>query len=714
MDEKQASPELSQAKLPPTQREQVAANPPSRKDNDKPHPKRARLTHANLALFDKMGTCSEDDSGSTKTLSITASGFAIQARKNGVLDPLDSKPPKNLNDVRNQLAEPRASPSPPESIYKDYVHAVREADNEATMVGDTLPLLKTYPREPYKRTLNQAFTAFPSKVGFNNGLPAPQPDFIQGPGMQTFGPFPVDECVSGAVLYKDNPRSVTLPHMAGEWKGPGGDMREATLQSGYDGAALVYARNQALAYQGKSDPPGHASITTFTTDGTQVHFYAHYATPAEDGTLEYHQYPIKSTSLVNSHREHEEGRKGLRNAQDRAREQSYALRDELKAYYKQQQQQQRGGGPPHPVAEQVPTLPAPAIEPLGDYEDEGDCEIVGHRPVHRPTPPTSSEHKSSKTHSTPHSSKAPSSAHSSAHSSTHSSGGKRKASSSQSSHESSGHVSKHRSYWKKDAMSGRYYHKHSDGTVSWLDDDDDEDDGRDSSGGKRKASSSQSSHESSGHASKRRRYWEWDAKSGWYHGHADGTASWFDDDEGTWTMKDGKPVAHAGKRRSYWEWDAEIGWYHGHADGTASWFDDEEGAWTMKDGEPKLLAEEGIETSAPVNALRKCHPPPNDHLDYQQHAKDFISRSPTRTLVDLAGKDVIEAPQRRFENMSNKITDARIKELERLKKLKEDLKKKIQAEQDAMQAILDLMDEDAQALVSSSSKAEHSQSSRTC
>jgi len=55
--------------------------------------------------------------------------------------------------------------------------------------------------------------------------------------------------------------------------------------------------------------------------------------------------------------------------------------------------------------------------------------------------------------------------------------------------------------------------------------------------------------------------------------------------------------------------------------------------------------------------------------------------------------------------MSNKITDARIKELERVKKLKEDLKGKIQAQQDAMQAILDSMDDDAQALVSSSSKA---------
>ncbi|TAQ88746.1 hypothetical protein B7494_g2924 [Chlorociboria aeruginascens] len=338
------------------------------------------------------------------------------------------------------------------------------------MVGETLPLLKTYPREPYTRALNQAFTAFPKDMGFNNGLLAPQPDFVEGLEMEEFRPFPVDEYVQGAVLYKDDRRSVTLPHLAGEWKGPDGSMAEATLQSSYDGAALVYSRDQALAFQGESDPPGHASITTFTTNGTQVHFYAHYATPTEDGTLEYHQFPVKSTSLVNSHGEHKEGRRGLRNAQDCAREQSYVLKDQLKEHYKQQ----RSSGL-HPIAEGVPTLPVPGTEPLDAYEDEGDYEVVEPQPVYQPTPPTSSKPKHSNSHShhshsTPHSSKTPPSTHSS----THGSGQKRKAPSSQESSSGSSHHNKHKSYWKKDAKSGRYYHKHSDGTISWLDDDEED------------------------------------------------------------------------------------------------------------------------------------------------------------------------------------------------------------------------------------------------
>jgi hypothetical protein len=146
--------------------------------------------------------------------------------------------------------------------------------------------------EGYERVFNQAFTGFPKDVGFNNGLPAPQPDFVEGLEMPDYNPFPVDEHISGTVIYKDDPCSLTLPHLAGEWKGRGKDMDEARLQSAYDGAALVYERNQALSYLGKRDSPGHTEVTTFTTNGTNLDLYAHYAALSEDGTLKYHQYPV--------------------------------------------------------------------------------------------------------------------------------------------------------------------------------------------------------------------------------------------------------------------------------------------------------------------------------------------------------------------------------------------------------------------------------------
>lgn len=114
-------------------------------------------------------------------------------------------------------------------------------------------------------------------------------------------------------------------------------MNEAMIQSAYDGAALVYGRNQALSYLGKSDPPGHAEVTTFTTSGSILHFFAHYTALSEDDILQYHQYCYAST-ILNMYKKHKEGRRGLRNEQDYAQERSYALRDQLKEHWKQMEQ----------------------------------------------------------------------------------------------------------------------------------------------------------------------------------------------------------------------------------------------------------------------------------------------------------------------------------------------------------------------------------------
>jgi hypothetical protein len=113
-------------------------------------------------------------------------------------------------------------------------------------------------------------------------------------------------------------------------------MEEARLQSAYDGAALVYARNQALSLISKPDPPGHAEVRTFSTDGTNVNFYAHYAALLdEDGTVKYHQYQYASANIKDTYQGHKNGRKGVRNEQDHAKDQSYILRDQLKEYWKQ-------------------------------------------------------------------------------------------------------------------------------------------------------------------------------------------------------------------------------------------------------------------------------------------------------------------------------------------------------------------------------------------
>jgi hypothetical protein len=288
-----------------------------------------RLTRKNLALFDQMtgnGATPSRSKPKSRTNSTTASSFAAQAARNGILDRHDSKPPNNISTIRKRYTASRATNSPTESEFEDYIQATARAPNEATVAGNFQDaLVKKYGRG-YQRYLNQAFTGFPSEVGFNNGLSAAQPDFVQGLDRGQYQPVDVDE-INGAVLYADNPKSVTLPHIAGEFKRLGGDLRVAEVQARYDGATLTYARNQALTMM-NADTPGDAHVTTFATDGRFLDTYAHYA----DSEGRYHQHRVASADLE-SHKGFKDGYRMLRNAQDRAREASHKLRDQLQAHH---------------------------------------------------------------------------------------------------------------------------------------------------------------------------------------------------------------------------------------------------------------------------------------------------------------------------------------------------------------------------------------------
>lgn len=301
----------------------------------------APLTKQNLALFDKMtkkGGDTETDGGkSSRATSTTTVGFAVRAQKNGILDVRDSQPPQNMEDICQRLTQSRDSVSPTPSEYEDYADQARRAKNEATMVVKTSArLLKDYP-PGYDTVYNQPFTNIPRGMGFNNGLSAPQPDFAEGVDMSKVLPCFVDELVPAAVLYSDDPHSLTLAHIAGEWKGPGKDLEEARMQAAYDGAALVHGRDQARQVLGHTPAEivdGSARVMSFTTDGRQLNLFTHYAANNEDQALVYHQYPVGEHNLVETYEGFKEGRRQLRNAQDMARDESLALADALKAQWR--------------------------------------------------------------------------------------------------------------------------------------------------------------------------------------------------------------------------------------------------------------------------------------------------------------------------------------------------------------------------------------------
>lgn len=277
----------------PKQQGQISINFPSRRrqsDNctdidNISRLKKARLTRRNLARFNKLNqqkgkqledsrNCYEESAGqsrSTRTFSTTKSGFAIRAYDNGLLPPDCSEPPTNLEELRRRFASACESASPTREDYEDYVENAETAANEASVAANGIQhLLKNHGQKGYIRKFDVPFTGIPKDVGFNNGLSAPQPGFVEGLVTRQYRPLRLCKHISGAAIQEEWQKSAALPHISGKWKGRGRSVDVAELQAGYTGAALVYSRNQALAHMGKSDPPRHAEVTTFTTDGTHL------------------------------------------------------------------------------------------------------------------------------------------------------------------------------------------------------------------------------------------------------------------------------------------------------------------------------------------------------------------------------------------------------------------------------------------------------------
>ena len=268
-----------------------------------------------------------ETTSSGKTVSTTDSSFPRLVFSNGVLDPVNSQPPENLEYRRKQLNRARDTESPTESAYNDFLYRVQTAPNEMSMLIATSTLLKGY-KPGYHPVYSQSLADFPKNVGFNNGLSAAQPDMIEGIDLTQSGPFPVHDVLGGAAVPTLERHAPALSHLAGEWKGPGKDMICAETQAAYDGACLVYGRNKARVYLGNPDPPGHAYVSSFTTDGTILNTYTHYSSQFES-QVKYHQYPTSTSLLRSSYEDFKTARRRLRNEQDDAKENSEKLMDEL-------------------------------------------------------------------------------------------------------------------------------------------------------------------------------------------------------------------------------------------------------------------------------------------------------------------------------------------------------------------------------------------------
>ncbi|KAH7309046.1 hypothetical protein B0I35DRAFT_482786 [Stachybotrys elegans] len=310
------------------------------------------LTEANLGLLDGDGDGDGDgvrkrkrseeppESPQAKLItrpSLRAAGVDPSDVRLDSVEFFTCDPPSNIAEVIERDNRERSSAPPSESDWREYTERMKQ-EYARPALGTELEdkFLKNYDEDVgYRHAFNASFTGFPEDPGFERSAKHPHPDYVQGLDVQRFGPFPAKERVKGAVLFENNPHSITLAHLSGEWNPNGIDLELARLQGTLNGAALVYARSQALAFMGKSDPLEYSGVTSFASDGTHIDLYAHYARRVKDGTLQYHQYPYASWDVKSSFSGFLKGRASLRNAQDRARALSYKLRNQLVEYWRQ-------------------------------------------------------------------------------------------------------------------------------------------------------------------------------------------------------------------------------------------------------------------------------------------------------------------------------------------------------------------------------------------
>lgn len=347
--------------------------------------KRPRLTQKNLQICEMQSsnantntpfqplpsrppTLSTAKTTKTKSVSASDSAFGDAALANHIYDHTTSLQPANIGYWNEVCSRSRDTASPDESQYQDYVYHIHAANSEATIIQHNQKLLKEYKgasEHGYRKTYNETLSEVPANIGFNNGLSNAQPDLLEGYDLAMYRPFPARKELQGTAVLKRGARATTLPHFAGEWKGPGKDLRQAASQAAYDGAIMVRGRTDALSYLHRSDPDNYANVATFTSDGTILDVYTHHST-FDGETTEYHQSQIKEVSLTASYDEYKKGRRILRNVQDATRDFASALKHDLVSNWNLRKDGNRGAAIVEGVnnaAEYAPTL---RKELLGD------------------------------------------------------------------------------------------------------------------------------------------------------------------------------------------------------------------------------------------------------------------------------------------------------------------------------------------------------------
>ncbi len=280
-------------------------------------------------------SASDKTTSSTKSIPSSDSKFPGIIRKNGILQDYESTEPSNIDKIRYTFKRPRESPSPELKDFKRYRRAVGLAGNENAIQRTVLSLLKNDDDEDQKQLINQQFIEFPSNVGFNNGLSAAKPDFVEGYLEEAFQPYPIKDLLGGSAVLTPDQFPIALPHNIGEFKRRGGDFECGTCQAAYDAACLVYGRNHACISMSKMDEANAAHVGSFVSDGKRLLISVHYSATNASGKTVYHQCPIYDSSISMDYNSFKLGYRQIRNLQDWARGNACSIKDNLIVHYQE-------------------------------------------------------------------------------------------------------------------------------------------------------------------------------------------------------------------------------------------------------------------------------------------------------------------------------------------------------------------------------------------
>ena len=301
--------------------------------------KRVRLTSKNLEAHckslkgpesmtrRKKSSSRNSQTESQSSCTTTGNRFGQQLSANGVIHARwEAKPPEDFDEVKEYLDRDRASTSPEPEDWQDYLEAVGESRNEATLQLTTwYKVAKPPPGKGYLCDANFEWTEVDAPV--TDRIGNAKPDITESYRLRKYPQQSIDDL--GAALAPTS-HTMAMPTFAVEAKSIEKGIMNAELQCAYDGAIMVDAARRTHESLGNELDSFWETTQALTVayNGNDMTILANHSVETT-GTIQHHSYPLYSETPRHSFEHFKTARKHIRNAQDWSRERSTKMLEEL-------------------------------------------------------------------------------------------------------------------------------------------------------------------------------------------------------------------------------------------------------------------------------------------------------------------------------------------------------------------------------------------------